>query len=414
MNKHDDGGLEDPGPAGPAGREGMDGSYPALRHDPGVIPETVGEGLAAGLVVSEAARHLQSALDDLAQGQARLAAELARSRRRSAWLIGLLLLTVGAAAGVWYDHARAAPIVLPGQSRELDRQELVAEIEELSVQVHDARQERNRHLSESLRLREQLLESERRLVELTSGLGQLAGRVVEEPRPEVTVSATLDRDPSTNPAHALTQALRASGVDDFSIVEHGRLEQGVLFDVLVARHDRWGVPLGAEPFDRAHLQQRDGVVELVFERAATAAGDEARIERLPLPAADIEAWSAAGLELGRGLITVARAAEALALVLKGQTLELESLGGYDEGRFVDLVLVERDGRNLVRRSWSAKSAVLLPVGPALLLEEGHLEEGGDTRPFWNGHTRLILEGAAYGDFDEALRASAAGRETSRG
>ncbi|MFT7462512.1 MAG: hypothetical protein ACI9EF_000852 [Pseudohongiellaceae bacterium] len=347
--------------------------------------------------------NMQKLLEELSAGQQRLNAQLASGRRRSALLISLLVLGLSAAGVLWFDHVESVPIVLPNQSRELDREELAAEIEELNLQLRNVRLERNQHLSETLQLRQQLIEKDRRLSELTSGLGQLASRAVPEAVPGVTVSATETRDLTQNPAHGVALALIASGLRDLSIVEHGAIENGVLFDVLVSRNDAQGLPMHAERFDRAHLQVSAGVVELVLERAASLEGDEALVERISMPDADVEAWASAGLQIDRGMITVAQASEALRAVLVGQSIELYTLGGYDEGRFVDLVLIEKDNRNVVQRTWSAAAASLLPVGPALLLEGGFLEEADKARPFWNGRARLVLEGAPYGAFQDTLR-----------
>ena len=50
--------------------------HPALPQSEGANVVARGEALAAGLVVGEAARRLQTALDELGEGQARLAADL--------------------------------------------------------------------------------------------------------------------------------------------------------------------------------------------------------------------------------------------------------------------------------------------------------------------------------------------------
>ena len=364
-----------------------------------------GEGLSAGLVMGEAARRLQTALDDLSEGQESLAAQLAASQRRSNMLLFVVLACLAGSAWLWYDQADEPTIVLPGQTHDLDRDELAAEVEDLSTQVRNARLERNQHLGETLQLRQQLIDSERRLSELTSGLGQLASQAVpEDEKPTVSVSSTRDRNLAANPAHGVAQALLASGIFDVSIVEHGDVKDGVVYDVLLARHDAQGLALKAETYDRAHLQMRSGVVELVLEKGGAAEGAE--IERLPMPAASMEAWASAGLELDAGLVTVAQAFAGLSAVLTGQSIELESLGGFEDGEFLDLVVIERDLRKVVFRSWSAARAELLPEGPVLLLKDGFLEEGGTSRPFWNGHTRLALEGANYDAFAEELKAPA--------
>ena len=388
--------------------------HPTLPESEGSNVVARGEALAAGLVVGEAAHRLQTALDELSEGQARLAADLRASRRRANLVLALLLLTFAGAAWLWYEHMNEPPIVLPGQAHELDRLELAAEIEQLSVQVRNARLERNQHLGETLQLRQQLLDSERRLSDLTSGLGQLASETVAEvEKPSVMVSSTKTRNMAANPAHGVSQALLASGVFDVSIVEHGPVKNGVMFDVLLARHDEQGLALKAETYERAHLQMRSGVVELVLEKgAAGAAGAE--VEHLPMPAASISAWAAAGLELDAGLITVAQASAALEAVLSGQSIELESLGGFEAGQFLDLVLVERDLRKVVVRTWSAALGELLPGGPTLLLKDGFLEVGGTARAFWNGQTRLALEGANFDAFADELKMTAVKGKSKRG
>jgi hypothetical protein len=360
------------------------------------------------------AQQLAQTLDDLIEGQARLSHELARSRRHSFWMAGLLVLAVALGAEAWYDHVGAVPIVLPGHTEELDREDLVAQVEGLLAQVRNARDERNEHLGISLQLREQLVKSERRISELMTGLGSIAADVVAQPAPVASVSRYEDRDLEANPARLVSDALAASGVTEFSIVEHGPVEDGRLRDVLMTRHDASGAPTAAEHFDRASLQMRFGVVELVLERDALEDGSAELIEVVPMPAADLAAWAAAGMALDDERVTVARASEALSAVLVGQTMELVSLGGYDAGQFFDLVLVERDRRGSISRTWTAELAELLPVGPTLLLEGGHLEEGGVTRPFWNGRTRLVLEGALYNTFLTALRGSAGSGTTRRG
>jgi len=359
-------------------------------------------------------RDIAQMLEDLREGQRRLSADLARSRRFSICLAGLLVLGIVLGAGAWYEHVGAVPIVLPGYPGELDREELAAQVEGLTAQVRSVRIERNQHLQDSLRLRERLAESERRLSDLTIGLGEIASRKVERSKPVVSVSRTKDRQLQSHPARLVSDALAASAVTDFSIVEYGFVEAGVLHDVLMARLDARGVPTAAEHFDRAHLQMRLGVVELVFERDAGAEDDAAFNEAMPMPAADLAAWAAVGLAVEEGLVPVARASEALAAVLEGQLLELSSLGGYFEGRFHDLVLVERDGRGVISRTWTAALAELLPVGPTLVLEDGHLEEDGVQRPFWKGRTRLVLEGALYDTFLGTLRRPADAGVAGRG
>lgn len=380
--------------------------HPTVPQDGGDSSMARGDGLAAGLVVGEAARRLQTALDDLTEGQERLTAQLAASQRRSSAMLCLMLACLAGAGWLWYDQREKPTIVLPGQAHDLDREELAAEIDDLSTQVRNARLERNQHLSETLQLRQQLIDSERRLSDLTGGLGQLASQTVAEvEKPTVSISSTKDRNLAANPAHGVAQALLASGVFDVSIVEHGKVKDGVLYDVLLARHDEQGLALKAETYDRAHLQMRTGVVELVLEKGAIAEGAE--VERLPMPTASVEAWAAAGLELDAGLITVAQASAALTAVLSGQSISLDSLGGFEDGEFVNLVIVERDLRKVVFRTWSAARGELLPGGPTLLLKDGFLEEGGTSRPFWNGQTRLALEGADYGAFARELKAPAA-------
>ncbi|GEM_PF-2697315 len=380
--------------------------HPAVPHEGGDSAMARGEGLAAGLVVGDAARRLQSALDDLTEGQERLTAQLAASQRRGNVMLCLMVACLAAGAWLWYEQIEKPTIVLPGQTHDLDREDLAAEIDDLSTQVRNARLERNQHLSETLQLRQQLIDSERRLTDLTGGLGQLASQTVaEDEKPTVSISSTKDRNLAANPAHGVSQALLASGIFDVSIVEHGLVTDGVMYDVLLARHDEQGLALKAETYDRAHLQMRTGVVELVLEKGPIAEGAE--VERLPMPAASIPAWAAAGLELDAGLITVAQASAALTAVLNGQSIALDSLGGFENGEFVDLVIVERDLRKVVFRTWSSARAELLPEGPTLLLKDGFLEEGGTTRPFWNGRTRLALEGADYGAFARELKTPAA-------
>ena len=102
--------------------------------------------------------------------------------------------------------------------------------------------------------------------------------------------------------------------------------------------------------------------------------------------------------------------EALEVLLAPLPYSVEGLGGWDGDALHDLELVERDETGAELARYRAARAELLPVGPTLLLSEGSKLVGGSERPFWQGRLRLVLSGASYGSFLEALR----GAEDERG
>jgi len=266
--------------------------------------------------------------------------------------------------------------------------------DELAADAARERDLRLGNLGETARLREQVLEGEQRLAELTRRLAELRPAPVAAPAPAiVTTTATAGQL-----ARQVTGALRTSGAPDVSVLELGAVHDGALHDLLVMLADPEGGPGRVLRVGRAGIVAENGVTGLRLLDTAAADGAPAPPEVVELPALDRAAWEVLGVVVPPGAVAVNRLAAALAALVEPHGWRVAALRGFDGQALFGLRLEQLDVNGLVTRALRAEHAVVLP-GPELELSRGTLTVAGDERPFYGDVYRLPLPG---GDFSAWL------------
>lgn len=391
----------------------------------------------------------------MAAEQARVGRRQARARQRLALLgVALLVLAAGGAAAAAFGAWQLAE-AWPAESAELaarqgaalqavraeqaaalaalgarldqgvldlrdrldeataDRDEALAELQasraqaealqsrqdELQAQAARERDLRLANLGETARLREQVIEGERRLADLTRTVSELQPAPVAPPAPAIVTTAST----TGQLARQATGALKASGVPDVSIVELGTVSEGVMHGVLVMHADPEGGPPRVLRAGQAGIVAVGGLTALRLDDVVAADGSPAPAELLPLPELDRAAWEQLGVAVPAGAVAVSRLAVALGALVEPHGWRVAELRGWDGQALSGLRLEQLDVNGRVTRALRAERAVVLP-GPELELSAGTLTVDGNERPFFGDVYRLALPSGDFGAWLLALQA----------
>jgi hypothetical protein len=258
------------------------------------------------------------------------------------------------------------------------------------------REERNKQIGENSRLREKLVDQDRRLLELGRTLEAL--HVTQAARAEDAPPIVSSSGGGNPLAVRVTAAMRASGVSDAQLLEIGGVSDGALQEVLVA----WPAAGGRAPAvlqaASARLVAEHGRAWLRLEQARMPGADAAAgaPRDVELPALDTDAWRALGVALPPGFVPLPQVKAALEALIAPHGYRVAELGSFDGERLGELVLRQEDANGVPLRTLHAREAVLLPVGPELELRDGATVTDGDERPFFHGVFRLALPGSDFG------------------
>ena len=394
--------------------------------------------------LAKALEELRTSTDRVREGQEHAARKAARGRRRFALVGALALLVAGgsAVAVVWSGRrladetarreaaAREQTVALAALTERLDGQQVelrqraddalaardmaqqaLADVRDrvaaLGSDLDDARRdrdsekaradrEREQHLTalgDGARLRDQLIERDRKLDELNHTLADLQqGRII----PPATDPVEAKASPAGLAAR-VTSALRGSGVRGVSVVECGGVSEGCLTGVLLLHDATDEAPGRAVHAERAELAVEAGVPALKL----TSAGELP--ESVPLPAVDRLAWRQLGLAVPEAALSAARLAAALGALVAPQGWQVAELRGWDGETLRGLRLEQLDASGRVTRVLRAERGAVL-AGPELELKDGTLRVGTDERAFYAGVYRLQLPGADLASWLTALQA----------
>ncbi len=303
------------------------------------------------------------------------------------------------------DEARAQ---LAGKHQEVAglQSELVAETQgrdSMELELHKTRDERNRQIGEASRLREQLIDRDRQLEELTNTISKV--RTDMEARaaaPDGRIVNSAIHPESF--AGRLTTALRGSGAKEATVLEAGPVVDGALTGVLVMLGGSDSVSGRVVRAETARLLVERGMALLRLEsvqepdrETPTASLDVA------LPELDPAAWRALGLEAPGDFVPISKVSEALGALLSPQGYVVVRLESFDGLTLGGLELRQEDTRGTCLRTLMAATGEVRPVGPELALEGGSILVGDDARPFFQGQCRVPLPGADYGAWLAATR-----------
>ncbi|MHC4846719.1 MAG: hypothetical protein ACYTCU_11250, partial [Planctomycetota bacterium] len=277
----------------------------------------------------------------------------------------------------------------------------------MDLQLGEVRQERNRQIGENARLVEQVMDSERRLQELSQTVADLrTAQPVAAPPP---VAAAIIASPpmaADGLAGRLTAALRSSGVTDLVIVEVGAVSGGALQDVLLRQTDADGVEAAVLQAGVARIVIEGGIARLRLDPVREQGAAQDSVMDVPLPALQAAAWRAQGVTVPGGFVPLPQVMTALDVLLSGQGWRVTRLESYDGDVLGGLELVQEDENGIVLRSIQADSGFVLPTGPQLELRDGSIRIGDDERPFYRGVFLLPLPGSDYGGWLVATDGSA--------
>ena len=407
-----------------------------------------------------ALQELRDATERVGTAQARAARRLTRTRRRLTVVgLGLLLLAgTGAALVGWAardarraddasrDELRtaiadlstrldqseaelqgrldgataereAALHQLADTRRELDALttragELQRQQDQLAAKAAHEHDQRLTEMGEAAHVRAQLIESEQRLAGLQAALAGVAsargeavlgerGPAEAGPAPAIVTTASA----MLNLARRATTVLHASGAPDVALVEVQSVSQGALAGLLVKFEDPDGGPARVLRAATGDIVVDRGRTGLRLLDVATADGQPAPVELVPLPTFDRAAWEALGVVVPADAASSSRLAKALGALLEPQGWHVAELRGWDAGTLVGLHLQQQDADGRVTRELRAERGVLGP-GEVLELSDGTLKVGADERPFYQNVYRLPLPGADLGVWRAALAAEA--------
>ena len=405
-----------------------------------------------------ALQELRDATERVGTAQARAARRLTRTRRRLTVVgLGLLLLAgTGAALVGWAardarraddasrDELRtaiadlstrldqseaelqgrldgataereAALHQLADTRRELDALttragELQRQQDQLAAKAAHEHDQRLTEMGEAAHVRAQLIESEQRLAGLQAALAGVAsargeavpgerGPAEAGPAPAIVTTASA----MLNLARRATTVLHASGAPDVALVEVQSVSQGALAGLLVKFEDPDGGPARVLRAATGDIVVDRGRTGLRLLDVATADGQPAPVELVPLPTFDRAAWEALGVVVPADAASSSRLAKALGALLEPQGWHVAELRGWDAGTLVGLHLQQQDADGRVTRELRAERGVLGP-GEVLELSDGTLKVGADERPFYQNVYRLPLPGADLGVWRAALAA----------
>jgi len=264
------------------------------------------------------------------------------------------------------------------------------------------RDERNRQIGENSRLRERVVEQDRRLDELTRTIEALHGS--QAARAEASPSIVSSSGGGGVLAAKASAALRASGVGDAQLLEVSGISDGALQGVLFGQPGTAGQPATLLQAASAHVVAEKGRAWLRLEQARPPGADPATgaPHDVELPALDLELWRALGVALPPGLVPLPQVRTALEALTAPHGYRVTELGSFDGERLGDLVLRQEDANGIPLRTLRAREAVLLPVGPELELRDGSTLTGTDERPFFHGVFRLALPGSDFGAWLQAV------------
>jgi hypothetical protein len=396
-----------------------------------------------GGALRRSVEELHSTLENLEQMQRQTVSQLARARRRARrrtlLLAASLLVALGGVA--WFVHAELDGVLgdlragadraglqeslatalershgeraglstaLTGTERTVAtlREELAAAEqsgEQLEAELHRTRDERNQHIGESTRLREQVLERDRRLEELTRSIGALREeQVVRAAAPDGRIVAT-EGNPGSLAVRA-TQALHGSGAAGAQVLEAVAVIDGALTGLLLRLAPATGDGAArVVTVERATLATDGGRAVLRLWGVRESDGQELRAsEDLELPALAPEAWLALGVLPPAGYTPVPRVMAALDALLAPHGARVVRLRSFDGALLGELEVRLEDGQGVLLRTLKAASGEVLAVGPELVLRDGTITIEGDERPFFRGEFRLPLPGGDYGRWLSAI------------
>jgi hypothetical protein len=271
--------------------------------------------------------------------------------------------------------------------------------DELQAQAARERDLRLGDLGEMARLREQVMDGEQRLADLTRTLTELHPAPVAPRAPGIVTTAAT----AGLLARQVTGALRASGAAEVSVLELGAVRDGVLHDLLVMLADPDGGPGRVLRVGWGELVAENGSAGLQLLDLVAADGSLAPPELVALPALDRPAWERLGVAVPAGAVAIGRLATALSALVEPHGWRVAGLRGYDGEALVGLRLDQLDVNGAVTRTLRAEHGVVLP-GPELELSGGTLTVAGDERPFFGNVFRLPLPGGDFGAWLAAVRA----------
>jgi hypothetical protein len=206
-----------------------------------------------------------------------------------------------------------------------------------------------------------------------------------------------------NLARRATSVLHGSGAPDVALVEVQSVSQGALAGLLVKFEDPDGGPARVLRAATGDIVVDRGRTGLRLLDVATAEGQPAPVELVPLPTFDRAAWEALGVVVPGDATSSSRLAKALGALVEPQGWHVAELRGCDAGTLVGLRLQQQDANGRITRELHAERGVLGP-GEVLELSEGTLKVGTDERPFYQNVYRLPLPGADLGVWRAALAA----------
>jgi hypothetical protein len=278
---------------------------------------------------------------------------------------------------------------------------------EMDLQLGEVRQERNRQIGENARLVEQVMDSERRLQELSETVAGL--RAAQPPiTPPPVASAIIASPPvvADGAAGRLTAALRSSGVLDLAVIEVGTISDGAMHDVLLRQVDAAGNEARILQAGLAWIVIEGGLARLRLDPVREQGAEQDAVIDVPLPALQAAVWRAEGVTVPGGFVPLPQVMTALDVLLSGQGWRITKLDSFDGDALGGLELVQEDENGIVLRSIHADSGFVLPTGPELELRDGSIRIGGDERPFYRGVFLLPLPGSDYGGWLVATDGSA--------
>ena len=373
--------------------------------------------LAERLEVGEAVRgrldQVDKTLGDVRRDQERLLEAEQHRRRGPLWFAAVLALGLvigGYSWSRWGDallgergpvFEGSSPFAADGEPprSEVEHDALLARVARAEESADKAREERNKQLGENARLRQQLIERQRSFDELRKTLDAAHANAEARTVAPVLVSRSSEREAEqvVEPLVVrINKALRASSIKTLQVVEAATVVDGAASGLLVMEHDRITGRSEVYPIMAASLSVRDSLVslELVDEEGETAVH--------PMPRWDAESWRATGMNVPEDFLPVATIEDSLRALTAHHHYELVSLGGFQDGELIDLVLELRTPQGELLQTFSAGRAVVVAEGPELLLSEGSVTENGVERPFWNGQSRLPLPGSNVKAWLEAV------------
>lgn len=280
-----------------------------------------------------------------------------------------------------------------GLRRELGT--LAASHADLDQQLSEVRQERNRQIGENARLVGKVLEGEQRLQDLTQTVASLgaAQQGVAQPAASAIIDAP---DPAPEGlAGRITDALKAGGAADLTVLEVDGISEGVLQGVLLRRTapDAEASVLRA---GRAWVVIDAGRARLRLDPVREQGDVEDSVIEIELPALDALTWRSLGLTVPAGFTPLPNVIAALDELLAGTGWRVASLTSFDGMTLGGLELVQENENGLVLRSLKAATGLVVPTGPELELREGSIRVGDDERPFYRDVFLLPLPGFDYG------------------